>query len=347
MKKIHSSSAMLQRILNDILDFSKMEAGELTIENVEFSMDKIIEEMEALYEAKAGSKSLEFKVVRLSKLPNRLKGDPFRLEQVFGNLINNAIKFTQHGFVRVEVGWGPNEETKLGRLVVSVRDSGIGISNQKINQLFTPFKQVDASTSRKSGGTGLGLSICHHLITQMGGHIAVESSINGGIVFKFEVPLQKAAVLTQRTVELQQKRSSLVGFKIRKQFNGEQVLLVEDSPINQLVTKGFLEVAGLAVETASNGLEAIEMVKEKDFNLILMDIQMPEMDGYSTTDWHRKTQKAKQLPIIAMTAYALDSEKQKCLDSGMNDFISKPIEAQSFYKTLEKWIASPEPSLIQ
>ena len=469
VSKIEGASTTLLRIINDILDFSKIEAGKLEIENIKFNIDMVLENVSNLYTISATNKGIDINFDTLEAVPEVLIGDPLRLEQIISNLTTNAIKFTSQGEVNVAVRVLAETEDKV-KLHFSVTDTGIGLTKEQIERLFTAFTQADGSTTRKYGGTGLGLTISKQLVELMNGEIWVESVYGEGSSFQFVVPFDKAVDLIKpnyaeypelqgkkvlvvdhnktslmilermlssfsfevtalrnpfEAIELLQKEDfdllvidfnlpelsgidlykrlvanteitvpktifvsatgresyynqvSQVGVKnfLVKPINQSlmfdavmnvlkgtawsqatkdqdekgqikclwaladiHVLLVEDNDINQLVAKDILEQVGIRVSIANNGEEAIELVRANKFDVVLMDVQMPIMDGYKATEILRKTYSKSELPILAMTANALRGDRERSIESGMNDYISKPIDTAQLFQTMAHWI---------
>jgi CheY-like chemotaxis protein/two-component sensor histidine kinase len=453
------------------LDFSKIEAKKLEIENIKFDLDKVFENVSNLYTTSATSKGIDINFDIYEGIPNELKGDPLRLEQIISNLTTNAIKFTSQGEVNISVRIADEINNKnKSKLHFSVTDTGIGLTKEQIDKLFTAFSQADNSTTRKYGGTGLGLTITKQLVELMDGKIWVESQYGQGSIFHFTVEFDKVSNIIKPSYEkypdLQGKKVLVVdhnktslmimqrmlksyllevtvimdpfeaikllendqfdllfidfnlpqlsgidlykrlvvntGIKVPKtifvsstgresyynQVNqlgvknflvkpinqslmfdtvmdalrgstsmqdnryknekyqltfgkalkDKEILLVEDNDINQLVAKDILEQAGIHVSIASNGEEAIKYVHSNKFDAVLMDVQMPIMDGYKATEIIRQTYQSSELPIIAMTANALKGDREKSIEAGMNDYITKPIDPRVMFETLEKWI---------
>ena len=339
LQKIQSSTQSLLGIINDILDFSKIEAGKLVMESIAFQLEDVLDNLANVLNTAIKEKGLELLFSCTKEVPNALIGDPLRLGQVLINLCNNALKFTKEGKVRVAVAV---EEKKMERVLLrfSVRDSGIGMTPEQIEKLFKPFSQVDDSTTRKYGGTGLGLTICKRIVGMMGGQIEVESTLGKGSVFYFTALFQRSEAfgsdqprISQTGVWLPADDAEVVG-----KIGGAHILLVEDNVINQQVAREILEGVGLIVTMAENGQVAVDRVGRDAFDAVLMDLQMPEMDGYEATRQIRGEPRFATLPIIAMTAHAMASDRAQCLDTGMNDYVSKPFDTNHLFATLIKWI---------
>ncbi|MCK5876719.1 MAG: response regulator, partial [Candidatus Marithrix sp.] len=325
---IEESSEDLLSIINDILDFSKIEANKLEIEAVPFSLDEILSKLTALFKIQIKEKGLLLEIIIDKGIPH-LIGDPLRLVQILANLITNAIKFTEQGSIIVKIKLLSLGEQQV-KLHFVVKDTGIGISQEVIPRLFSAFIQADGSTTRKFGGTGLGLTICKRLVTLMGGEILVESQLNEGSSFNFTITF---GIQTEKSKPVIKTSNNITTITLA---NEVKVLLVEDNPINQQLAKKIIENKGITVQVANNGEEAVSIVSETKFDAILMDIQMPKMGGYEATNLIRL--KYPDIPIIAMTANVMTSDKEKCLQAGMNDYISKPIEIKGLFDTLAKWI---------
>ena len=470
ISKIEGASTALLKIINDILDLSKIEAGKLELENIKFSLDKVLENVSNLFTISATKKGIDINFDTLEAVPEKMIGDPLRLEQIISNLLNNAIKFTNKGEVDFTVKVVGETENKV-KLLFSVTDTGIGLTKEQIDKLFTAFTQADGSMTRKYGGTGLGLTISKQLVELMGGEIWVESVYGEGATFQFLVQFDKAVDIKKynyaeypdlqgkkvlvvdhnktsrrilermllsfsfdvkalsnpfEAIELLRKEDyellvvdfnipelsgidlykrlvadteikvpktifvsatghesyytqvsqlgvknflvkpinqslmfdavmntlkgtawsqvSTISNKVNKSkyqmvLAEKRVLLVEDNEINQLVAKEILEQVGILVNIANNGEEAIVQVQVNKFDAVLMDVQMPIMDGYKATEILRKTYSSSELPIIAMTANALKGDREISIRSGMNDYISKPINPEFLYETLEKWFS--------
>ena len=328
-KTIKRSSDNLLVIINDILDFSKIQAGKLTIEKIDFKLGEVVENINAIFRHRLQEKKLDFRFEIDKNVPFVLNGDPYRLNQILVNLIGNAIKFTHEGSVSVKIG---TEKQNRDEAVFnfSITDTGIGIPPDKISQIFESFTQASIETSRKYGGTGLGLAITRQLLELQGGSIYVESKINVGTSFKFSIPYscsQSANPEVFASNELKDYASLL---------KGKRFLVAEDNEVNQKVIRHVLRKAGGELDIANNGAEAVKYLQQNPaYDLIIMDLQMPEMDGYQATSFIRNEMKLS-IPIIAMTASALKGEKDKCLDIGMNEYMSKPFDVTFLYKRISQ-----------
>lgn len=331
--RINQSGEMLLGIINTILDFSKIEAGKLVLESEVFSLPDILRRLDSMFRAQAQEKGLSL-VFRFSgKCDKYYVGDALRLTQVLVNLIGNAIKFTHQGEVEVTVG-AQNIDENEARLTWSVRDSGIGMSESQLTHLFDAFTQADTSTSREYGGTGLGMTISQRLVEAMQGCFSVHSELNAGTIMSFTVPMIRANDAQKAAAKAQQHIDSLhpVGEKVR--LDG-RVLLVEDNPINQTVIEEQLRHLGVTADVVENGQQAVEAVAANDYVLVLMDIQMPVMDGYQATREIRRT--GNTVPIIALTAAAMVEDKQKARAAGMDDHLGKPFREREMRHLLAKW----------
>ena len=339
MMKIKSSSSVLLGIINNILDFSKIEAGMLELESAVFRCDDVLNNVKNIAMAAAEEKGVGLLFHTNSNVPQLLKGDSMRIFQVLLNLTTNAIKFTNTGQVDISVTTVPSEvkNDKNLFLCFAVEDSGIGLSKEQMKNLFDPFTQADSSTTRKFGGTGLGLTICKEMVEIMGGAISVVSEPDSGSNFSFTV--QVATVTESEVLPFQHSGSERRLDDVR----GASILLVEDNEINQQVAAEYLRSEEFIVTVVDNGQKAVDAVISPElhagFDLVLMDVQMPVMDGYTATREIRNSASPyKDLPIIAMTAHALSSQRQQCLDAGMNDHVTKPFDPDVLFAVLVKWI---------
>ncbi|MDP3538965.1 MAG: PAS domain S-box protein [Azonexus sp.] len=338
LSKVTQASQHLLHVINDILDISKIEAERLSLEIVDFKLATILDNLSNLVAPTATAKGLKLSVNITSDLASQpLKGDSLRLGQILLNLTSNAIKFTNKG--SVTLGVSVDEDSSNNMLVrFEVRDSGIGISSDDQARLFMAFEQSDNSMTRKYGGTGLGLAICKRLAHLMGGSIGVESQVNTGSTFWFTARLEKAAPGSQAADrQLAQKAEET----LRTLYSGANILLAEDEPINQEVSRELLESAGLQVDLAEDGFEAVELATSRNYDLILLDLQMPRMNGIEAALAIRALPGRETVPILALTANAFSGDRQKCFDAGMNDHIAKPVDPDCLFETLLKWLSAP------
>ena len=337
--KIKVAAYNLLGLIKDILDFSKIEAGKLEIEETEFQLDKLLDNLAGMVSLRAKEKGLDIHFKRDRNVPNALIGDPLRLGQVLTNLLQNAIKFTDQGQVIVAVDLLEIQH-EYAEIAFTVTDTGIGIKSERIPQLFEAFVQADSSTSRQHGGTGLGLSICKQLVELMAGKLSVRSRPGEGSSFRFVL---KLGLPQDASEAVSDPKTKLPGEDtpgaLSRRLKGK-VLLVEDNLINQLVARELLENFGLRVFIAKEGGEAIAQLHGSDFDLVMMDIQMPGMDGYQATRAIRADGGFSGLPIIAMTAYAMAEDEDRCLAAGMNDYLSKPVDPERLWEVLRTWLPS-------
>jgi len=332
---VKSSGDNLMRVLNDILDFSKINAGELNLEHIPLDLSGLLDSVVALYSSVAANKGLRLYWAADTELPEHLLGDPVRIQQVLNNLLSNALKFTEHGEVAIRVHCEKNlENSKLWRVHFTVADTGIGIPASKLGNIFDPFAQAEEWTTRKYGGTGLGLSIVERLVRLMHGEIRVESAVGEGTRFHLLIHLDQAEKWTPKIAELDKEAA-------QRKLTDKQILLVEDTPVNQKIAEKLLSRYGCRVTIAGNGLEALAAVERDTFDLILMDMQMPEMDGVEATR-HLRIREAElklpRRPIIAMTANAMDEDREQCIAAGMDDFIAKPFRADEVISMLLRYL---------
>ena len=319
----------LLKVLNDILDFSKIEAGKLVIETISFDLREVADKLVKAYEVKASEKGLKLDCYIDPAIPEGVVGDPLRLRQVLGNLMGNAVKFTDYGEVSIRVEKYGEVNDQL-QIKFSVRDTGIGIAEEEMNKLFKSFSQVDGSFTRKYSGTGLGLAISKRLVEMMGGAIWVESEKDIGSTFHFIVFLGSGGST---------KKEPIVKPEIKQRCESVQdILLVEDNRMNQLTALTILEKKGYRVDLAVNGREALEKLKNSKYDIILMDIQMPEMDGIEATKKIREEERqtGKHIPIIALTAYALQGDSERFLSKGMDFYVPKPIKIDELLQAIEQ-----------
>lgn len=346
LELIRGSGDILLNLINDILDFSKIEAGKLNLENMPFRVQTVVESLCDIYQEKTTGKDIELVVDVHPEVPLMLVGDELRLKQVLINLTSNAMKFTEKGEVLVHVRL---KQMLAGQveLEFSVRDTGIGIHPDHRAHLFDSFAQADASTTRNYGGTGLGLAICKQLVQMMKGDIQVESEPGKGSRFSFtalfDLPKALSPGLPQPPVDLRHMPESMRE-NPADALSGLRILLAEDNEINRRLAIAILVSVGIQVDTAGDGREAIEKIGKTRYDAVLMDIHMPEIDGYVATRLIRNKPGYADLPIIAMTADAMSGAQERCIEVGMNDFISKPIDTEQLFTALAKWThyRSPE-----
>ncbi len=328
---IRSSGDMLLNVVNDVLDFSKIEAGKMELEAVTFHLPTLLDEAAMLVVESVEKKGLTLVVSTGEGLPVWVRGDSGRLRQVIANFLTNAVKFTPRGEITLRATLA-GEGSDHARVRIAVTDSGIGIAAEAAARLFQPFVQADASTTRRFGGTGLGLSICKKLIDKMGGEIGLESEVGRGSTFFLTIPLElaPAAASAPRPEQLQ---SSLAPSALR-------ILVVEDNAVNQKVAVQLLAKLGYRADVAANGLEALSIAARAPYDVIFMDCQMPEMDGFEATLALRAREAGsdRHTPILAMTASALETERKRCFDVGMDDFVPKPVRLDDLRAAVERAI---------
>lgn len=338
-KNIQKSANNLLILLNDILDFSKIEAGELTLEQIPFNLKESILDIERLFKTKAQEKKVELIIEFDDTIPDILVSDPARLRQIIVNLVGNALKFTSIGYVKIGVEYlDRNYLDNNAHLHFFIEDTGIGIKEQHKNLIFQKFTQADSSITRKFGGTGLGLAITTQLLSMMGGQMKLESKEGEGSTFSFslQLPIKSELEMKDQPLEAFQTVNTK---KSNIKAEDAHILIAEDDTMNQEVSLKLLQKFGLYnVDIVENGEEAIEALKNKEYSLILMDCQMPKMDGFNATNYIRNELKNVDIPIIATTANAMVGDKEKCLKSGMNAYVSKPIKSDKLAETLSLWI---------
>jgi PAS domain S-box-containing protein len=335
LDKIVSAGTHLNRIINDLLDLSKIAAGYMEIESIAFSLHGLLQRCNSVMAHRAADKGLQLVETIDAAVPDVLLGDPLRIEQILLNLVGNAIKFTQTGGIEVHVSLHARNADRVC-LKIDVEDTGIGMRPEDLERLFKPFSQADATMSRRFGGTGLGLAISRHLAEMMEGDISVSSHEGAGTTFSVKIwlGLGDAAEL-QEVVPADRKKA------LPARYRKVQVLVVDDQPLNCEIVEALLTSVGITPRTAANGQAALDILRESGphaFNLVLMDIQMPIMDGLTATREIRSWSGFAQLPIIAMTAHTMKHEKEISAAAGMNDHIGKPFETISFFQTLARWI---------
>lgn len=351
---IKRNGKYLLNVLNEILDLSKIEAGRLEVGSLPVYLPGLMAEIESMMSVRAAEKGLDFIATNEGPVPEVVRSDPTRLKQILTNLVGNAIKFTREGHVRFSVRFVEKEGNPT--VFFSIEDTGIGIPEEDLHTLFEPFRQKDNSVNRRFGGTGLGLTICKRLIDLLGGKIHVQSELDNGSTFTAEVPVALPESVTMaddmrkwfpHKQESHKKRSK---FSEKKSLVGLRILLVEDGLDNQRLVSHILRKAGAMIVIAENGLEAIKQVNysreaKEPFDLILMDMQMPIMDGYRATAQLREMD--FNSPIVALTAHAMSNDRQKCLQAGCDDYLTKPIDIKGLIKMIASYCRDKQKSNVQ
>lgn len=329
LKAINTSANNLMVIINDLLDFSKIEAGKITLEIIPFELRQLIKQLLDILEIRAKERKNILKLSLDKEIPQFVQGDPFRLSQILNNLIGNAIKFTENGYIHLHVEVvAKTEEQYL--LEFTVKDTGIGIPREKLKSIFDKFTQATNDTTRLFGGTGLGLSIAKELIEVQGGQVSVDSEIGQGSCFRFELPFRRVNKKTEPSPPVLPAIETDFGH-----LRHARILLAEDNVINQMLVKKVLGDQDILLEIANNGREAIDLLARQNVDLILMDMQMPEMDGYEAMQYIRQQMdNKKDVPIIALTAHASQGEASKCIAAGANAYVSKPFQATTLLKEI-------------
>ncbi|MFC1585926.1 response regulator [Fibrobacterota bacterium] len=336
-----TSGDTLLFLINDLLDLSKIEAGKIAMEKIDFSLQGLIEEIQKFMNIAAEKKQNRFSCEISPEVPEYIKGDPQRLRQVIFNLLGNAIKFTQNGKVCLKV---QTRDGDAPSLLFSIRDTGIGIPKSNLKVIFEAFTQSDSSTSRKFGGTGLGLAICSKLVKLMGGEIWVESKVNSGSTFHFTITFSKAGArksVPPEKPESQEKDGALDKYQPRLKLEKPlKILLVDDSKDNRLLIRAILKRENIDLDEAEDGKKAFIKFAENAWDLVLMDMQMPEVDGYTCTrtirDWEQRKDKTPT-PVIALTAYSRKEDREKCLKAGCSEYLRKPIKKDDLIDMIEKF----------
>jgi CheY-like chemotaxis protein len=335
---VRDSARGLLSVVNDMLDLSRIEAGRLTIDSLPFHLPSAIQQTVSLFRAQARNKGISLVVDYAPDLPVSFRGDPGRIRQILTNYLSNALKFTQAGEIRLEArAEAGQSDAGTVAVLLSVRDCGMGIPVEAQKKLFQAFSQVDSSSTRRNGGVGLGLAICKRLAELMQGSVGVTSAPGAGSTFWVRLPLvcdDKARSETAAGPIV------LPAPGARTHSLGQRVLLVEDNPVNQKVAMGALRRLGWEADVAENGLTAIELCQANDYTVVLMDCQMPEMDGYAATRRIRAWEKSRgrpSVPIVALTAHAMNGDKEICLAAGMNDYLAKPLGLEELRDALDRW----------
>lgn len=343
---IQESGKSLLSIINDILDFSKIEAGQLETEMIECSLAELLAVVESLSRPYAIEKGLAFEICQLGALPSAIRTDPVRLRQCLINLVSNAIKFTEAGHVLVKVSLDEQEGIPFIRF--DVEDTGIGIPAERQQSIFESFTQADGSMTRKFGGTGLGLTITKQLAGLLGGGLSLKSKEGDGSVFSLMIPagvdVEGQTLLNDHSMAIEQSSQAENSESTQQQYRG-RILVAEDTKSNQILISSLLQNLGLEVIIANDGRQAVRKTLKESFDLILMDMQMPNMNGYDATREIRRN--GVTTPIIALTAYAMKGDEKKCIAAGCNDYLSKPIERTIFRQTLAKHLSVKEEPQLQ
>jgi PAS domain S-box-containing protein len=337
LDKLDAAAAHLNSTINDILDLSKIEAGHLDLADAPVRLEATLQNVVEMLHDRALQKGIDLQL-QTGTLPEHLYGDQTRLEQALVNYVGNALKFTEHGSVTLRCRTEyESHETAVVRF--EVQDSGIGIAAEHLDKLFSVFEQADNSTARQYGGTGLGLAITKKLAQAMGGEVGVHSTPGQGSTFWFNAQFRKGPAFVLDMHELQPEA---LAQRLRQQHAGKRVLLAEDDAFNREIGLVMLEDTGLRVDLAEDGQQALEMARSQHYDLILMDMQMPRLDGLDATRQMRQLAQCASLPIVAMTANAFSDDRARCLEAGMNDFITKPVEPRLLYQTLLRWLGGRE-----
>ncbi|MBF0323188.1 MAG: response regulator, partial [Magnetococcales bacterium] len=332
---IRQSALNLLTIVNDMLDFTSMDAGKLTLQNNRFDLHRLLGDLQATFQDSARQKGLELGARLGPNLPATLVQDADRLRQILTNLLSNAIKFTPPGG-KVVLGAEPTRREKESFWIrFLVQDTGIGIHPDQFSRLFKLFSPGDGPTTSKLGGAGLGLMITKRLIKLMGGYIHVDSSVNKGTLFTVDLPFLHPVFLEEPVACAAQGEGHSFPPHVR-------LLLVDDDSVNRVVVRGILRRHGFAIEEAVNGMEALEKLVSHTYDLVLMDCQMPHMDGYTACQMFREKESGQQhkrrTPIIALTANAMQGDREKCLEAGMDDYLAKPIRGEDLKRLLSHWL---------
>ena len=336
LARVRTASQALLEIVSDVLDVSKIEAGAIELESVDFDPRREMDAVVQIHAALASDNGVSLDASVAPDVPATLRGDPMRFRQIVNNYVANAVKFTARGGVTARL-----LAPRPGHVRIEVSDTGIGIDADRRARLFRPFTQADESTTRRYGGTGLGLALCRQLAELMGGSVGVESQPGAGSRFWADLPLPAGGAVASATSAA---REGAEGAGRAEALAGSRVLLVEDNEVNRIVATSVLTHLGVDVTAVTDGREAVAHLSAPDapvYDAVLMDIQMPEMDGYEATRRLRERYPAERLPIIAMTAAAFDDDRRRCFEAGMNDYLAKPFESQQLATTLARWIRGP------
>lgn len=339
LRSIKYSADNLLIIINDILDFSKIESGKITLENIDFEPRLVVDELIKTLQYKAREKGIELRKNISDEVPHYLKGDPYRLNQILLNLAGNAIKFTAKGYVEIAIHGKGLDEAGKHQLVIDVKDTGIGIPEKKQQTIFESFTQAYTDTTRLFGGTGLGLAITQNLVMLQGGEITVQSEVGEGSTFTVYLSFAPGNEVKREMLQKQEENIP----SNHKDLKGLRILVVEDNKMNQFVARQLLNRWHANVTVADNGEDALLLLEQEDFALVFMDLQMPVMGGFETTEIIRSGQRAarnQHVPIIALTADAFYETRQKVVNHGMNDFVTKPFDQEELYSKIVRYLPS-------
>ncbi|MCW2929456.1 MAG: putative two-component system sensory histidine kinase [Actinomycetia bacterium] len=362
---IHSSGSDLLQLINDVLDLTKVESGKMDIHTERFSLAGLVEDLRGVFGPLTAEKQLRFTIAQAPGVPVELETDKQRLRQILNNLLSNAVKFTEYGQVELRIDMAdPLQAGALAHLVFSVTDTGIGISPDNFTSIFSAFQQGDGTTSRRYGGTGLGLAICRDVAAQLGGEVTVQSQLGKGSTFSLYLPLEAPAGLGMPPVGFASEQPDSDGADLalapgtleaansaqafrpvppagrHELLHGRKVLVVDDDPRNAFVLTDVLQLHGMTVVEAADGRRAIAELTAGGFDIVLMDVMMPEMDGHETTRTIRQMPQHENLPVIAVTARAMQGDREKALDAGATDYITKPIDVEELLSCMERWLVS-------
>ena len=336
---IHSSGSDLLRLINDILDLTKVEAGKMDINPERFALDGLVEDLRGVFGPLTEEKRLGFTISTGPGVPADLVTDKQRLRQILYNLLSNAVKFTERGRVELRIETAAAEFPETGsRIVFSVTDTGIGISPDNLTSIFSAFQQADGTTSRRYGGTGLGLAICREVAARLGGEVTVHSELGGGSTFSLCLPLTQHGGAHPRAFAAEGSVRPVPAAMPHEALRGHKVLVVDDDPRNAFVLTDVLEMHGMTVVQATDGRKAIAELAAGDIDLVLMDVMMPQMDGYETTRAIRSMPQYARLPVITVTARAMQGDREKSIDAGATDYITKPIDIEELLNCMERWL---------
>jgi signal transduction histidine kinase len=336
---IHSSGSDLLRLINDILDLTKVEAGKMDINPERFALTGLIEDLRGVFGPLTEEKRLGFTITTASGVPGDLVTDKQRLRQILYNLLSNAVKFTERGRVELRIETAAGQAPGTGSWIVfSVTDTGIGISEENLTSIFSAFQQADGTTSRRYGGTGLGLAICREVAARLGGEVTVHSELGTGSTFSLHLPLSQHGGPHARVISGDGSVRPVPAAMSHEALRGHKVLVVDDDPRNAFVLTDVLEMHGMTVVQATDGRKAIAELAAGDIDLVLMDVMMPRMDGYETTRAIRRMPQYASLPVITVTARAMQGDREKSIDAGATDYITKPIDIEELLNCMERWL---------